>query len=53
MKQSDTDALIGTLESIATSLETLTRLACHMATNAGVPADVIAPPESDIPSGQG
>jgi hypothetical protein len=49
MNQTDTDAIIGTLESIATSLETLARIACHFAAQAGAPAEVLTLPDSDLP----
>lgn len=49
MNQNDTDAIIGTLESIADSLETLTRIAVHMAAQAGIPAEVLTSPESELP----
>lgn len=51
MNQTDTDAVIGTLESIATSLETLARIAIHFAAQAGAPAEVLTPPDTDIGAG--
>lgn len=44
MNPQDTDALLGTLESIAESLETLARLAAYVASTQGVPPEVINPP---------
>jgi len=51
VNQADTDAVIGTLESIATSLETLARIAIHFAAQAGAPAEVLTPPDTDIGTG--
>lgn len=50
MNAEDTEIAVASLDSIATSLETLTRIAVFFAARAGCPVEVIAPPEADEPT---